>query len=151
MLIQAGKSFEQPDAGLFNGVIADIVDLGIVKHPQYGDKAKLRIVWVLDKNDSEGKPFRVIGTYNQSMNEKSTLFELVSQILGQAPAAPFESETLIGKANQLFLVKSKDAKGKEYTNVKGVLPLPAGAVAPAIPTDFVRVKDKPKTPNDKSF
>lgn len=143
------KTFEQPDAGVFLGTIIDVVDLGIVK-TQFGDKPKIRIVWVLDKNDSEGRAFQVIGTYTQSMNEKSNLFKDVKDILGKPPAVPFESEELVGKSNQLFLAKNQDGAGKTFTNVKGILPLPAGATGPAAPKDFVRNKDKQKNGNGQT-
>lgn len=138
------KKFEQPDAGVFLGTIIDVVDLGIVK-TQFGDKPKVRLVWVLDKNDSEGRPFQVIGTYTQSMNEKSNLFKDIKDILQAPPAVPFESEELIGKSNQLFLVKNADGSGKTFTNVKGILPVPAGQAGPKIPSDFIRSKDRQKT------
>jgi hypothetical protein len=55
-------------------------------------------------------------------------------------------EQLIGKSNQLFIVLEKNADGtKEYANVKGILPLPAGITPLAVPTTFVRYKDKKDT------
>ena len=143
MLISSNnKPFEKPDSGVFLGVVADVVDLGLVQ-TKFGAKAKIRIVWVLDKNDSEGRPFRVMRQLNATMNEKAQLFDLVKGILGTAPPVPFESETLIGRANQLVIIKETVAD-KVFVNVKGVLPLPTGAVAPKVPADFVRAKDKPK-------
>lgn len=136
------KTFEKPESGMFLGTIADFVDLGTVD-TKFGAKRKVRIVWVLDKNDSEGAPFRVIFQATASLNEKAKLYEIIKNVLGQAPAVPFDSEVLIGRSNQLYVAKEKDpVTGKEYANVKLVAPLPTGAVAPAIPKDFVRAKDK---------
>lgn len=144
------KVFEKPTSGAYIGVIADTVDLGVVP-TQYGNKMKVRIVWLLGKIDgsgyaldSEGNPLQVISAMNASMHEKSDLFKLVRGVLGTAPpAGPYDIEQLIGKSNQLFIVLEKNADGtKEYANVKGVLPLPAGVHPLTIPTTFVRYKDR---------
>lgn len=135
------KPFEKPDSGVFAGTLADVVDLGIVP-TKFGAKAKVRLVWVLDKNDSEGRPFRVIRQVNATMNEKAQLFDVVKSILGTAPPVPYDIEALIGRSNQLVIIKENGPDGKPYVNVKGILPLPAGLAAPKIPADFVRAKDK---------
>jgi hypothetical protein len=137
------KNFENPNSGVFLATVADVVDLG-PQTTQYGTKVKVRIVWILNANDSEGKPFRVMRQCTASVNEKSALYELAKGVLGTAPPVPFDTEVLIGRSNQLVIVKETDAKtGKEFANVKAVLPLPAGSVAPRVPADFVRSKDRP--------
>ena len=139
------KAFHNPDTGTFLGTIIDVVDLGKV-HTQFGDKNKIRIIWVLDKMDPDGSPFRVMRQVTASMNEKAALYELVKGILGTAPPVPFDDETLIGRSNQLVVVKEADPKtGKVFANVKVVLPLPAGTIAPQAPQGFVRSKNR--TPN----
>lgn len=150
MLInQSQKDFELPDSGTFTGVVADVVDLGEKVHPVYGTKKRIRIVWVLDKNDSEGRPFRVMVSANATVADKpkeSTLYTVAKKVLGTVPTIPFETETLIGRSNKLFVEREQDPKtGKWYANVKAILPLD-GAPALAIPTNFVRDQDKPKTP-----
>jgi hypothetical protein len=145
-----GGKFEKPDQGLFNGTIIDVVELGPVTTivPGVGPvtKNKMRIIWVLDKNDSTGKPFQVQGTYTFSMNEKSLLFKTVQQVYApQAPPTPFDSEYLMGRSNQLFLIKTANPKDANdpYVNVSGLLPLAPGVVAPQAPTGFIRTKDRP--------
>ena len=148
------KIYEKPDSGSFVGVIADVVDLGLIP-TKFGIKAKVRIVWVLGKadgsgyaNDTEGNPFRVMSSVNATLNEKSDLFKLVRSILGAAPPVPYDVEQLIGKSNMLFVVREIDeATKKEYANVKGIVALPANIPALAIPATFVRSKDKQKTDN----
>lgn len=146
MLIENNqKIFEKPDTGQFAGTIIDIVDLGKVR-TKFGEKVKVRIVWVLDKNDSEGQPYRVMRQLTASVHEKSQLTEVVKGITGQAPVAPFDPDTLIGRSNMLWITKEKDAtSGKDFANVKAILPLPAGMAAPPIPQGFVRSKDRPVT------
>jgi hypothetical protein len=144
------KVYEKPDSGTFMGVIADVVDLGPVG-TKFGVKNKVRIVWVLGKqdgsgyaNDSEGNPFRVMSSVNATMNEKSDLFKLVRDILGAAPPVPYDVEQLLGKANLLFIIKEEDTnkKGVFYANVKGILPVPPNTPVLGIPATFVRSKDK---------
>ena len=80
-----GKKFESPDAGMFLGTIIDVVFLKQVpsKNPKFPEpKDRLRIVWVLDHNDSEGRPYRIIEQPPFRMadggnsTKKSRLFEI---------------------------------------------------------------------------
>lgn len=153
MLIQDNqKPFENPPAGQYIGLLVDVVDLGLVK-TAYGEKAQIRMIWLLFGTnaqgqlvgyfDKENRQFRVMRQASQTMNPKSKLFETVSDVLnGEQPAVPFESENLIGRANLLFVKIEKAQNGKEYANVKAILPLPANTPVPVVPTDFVRNKDK---------
>lgn len=148
------KPFENPPAGQYIGLLADVVDLGLVK-TVHGEKPQIRLIWLLfgmnaqgqlvAYADKENRQFRVMRQASQSMNPKSKLFETVSDVLnGEQPAVPFESENLIGRANLLFVKIEKAQNGKEYANVKAILPLPANTPVPAVPQDFVRNKDKQK-------
>ena len=144
MLIENNsKPFEVPDSGEFIGVIADFVDVGPVAG-QFGIKNKVRIVWVLDKYNSEGKPYNAIQQVTASIHEKSALFGIVKSILGTAPSVPFESDVLIGQSRKLFILKETDTTNpaKAFANIKAIMPLPAGVAPLAIPAGFVRAKDK---------
>ena len=149
-----GKTFTNPPAGQYIGVVADVVDLGLVK-TSYGEKAQVRIVWLLfgatatgqlvPYNDAEGRQFRVFRQASQSMNPKAKLYETVRDIQnGELPSVPFESETLLGRSNLLYVLLEKAQNGKEYANIKVILPLPATITPPAIPVTFVRHKDRDK-------
>jgi len=142
------KPFEVPDSGEFVGVIADFVDVGPVP-TAYGIKNKVRIVWVLDKNDSEGKPYNAIQQVTASIHEKSGLYAIVKSILGTAPVVPFESDVLIGLSRKLFILKEENPNNpaKPFANIKAIMPLPAGVAPLAIPAGFVRAKDKAKNYN----
>jgi hypothetical protein len=144
------KVFELPPSGQYTGVLADTADLGI-KKTQFGDKMKVRFVWVLGKIDgsgyaldSEGNPFRAMSEMSQTTNEKSDLYKAIRGILGTPPpVGPYDVEQLIGKCNSLFIVQEPSKDGtKMYANVKGVLPFPANVAPLAIPPSFVRLKDK---------
>jgi hypothetical protein len=149
MIIEpGGKKFERPDAGAFVGTVIDVIDLGLVpsKNPKFPDaKNRTRVVWVLDRNDSEGKPYVIIEQPPTRMNDggggtkKSRLYEIWEGILQHAPAVPYETEDLIGKSNLLYLVKDG-----EYVKIAGFMPVPYGKVVPTAPAGFVRDKDDPK-------
>ena len=154
LITDSGKTFTNPPAGQYIGVVADVVDLGLVK-TSYGEKAQVRIVWLLfgatptgqlvPYNDAEGRQFRVFRQASQSMNPKAKLYETVRDIQnGELPSVPFESETLLGKSNLLYVLLEKAQNGKEYANIKVILPLPATITPPAIPVTFVRHKDRDK-------
>lgn len=147
------KEFEKPDSGQFIGVIADVVDVGI-KKGKFGDKNKVRIIWILGKADgsgyavdSEGNPFRVMREVNSSINEKSDLFKIVRDVLGAAPpAGPYDVEQILGRSNLLFVVREKNQAGTdEFANVKGILPLPKGVAPLQVPANFTRRKDRKET------
>jgi len=147
MILDQGGNYEKPDTNTYNATIADVVELFGVK-TIYGEKNKIRIVWILDKNDSTGKPLRAMRQVNAVLTEKSDFYKIVTAILGQAPPVRgFDTECLIGRANSIFILKEKTGD-KEFSNVKGIMPLAPGVVAPKIPADFTRAKDrKPFVPN----
>lgn len=143
-----GQKFERPDAGAFLGTVIDVIDLGLVpsKNPKFPDpKNRTRLVWVLDKNDSTGKPYVIIEQPPTRMNDgstgfkKSRLYEIWEGILQAAPAVPYETENLIGKSNLLYL-----SREGEFVKILGFMPVPAGKTPPVAPAGFVRDKDDPK-------
>ena len=161
MLVQDNqKPFENPPAGQYIGLLADVVDLGLVKTGYKPDgQLQARLIWLLfgvnaqgqliAYADKENRQFRVMRQVNQSMNPKSKLFETVSDVLnGEQVPVPFETENLIGRVNLLFVKIEKQVNGtKEFANVKAILPLPANTPIPTIPAGFMRNKDKQQQQN----
>jgi hypothetical protein len=151
IITQSSKDFENPETGRFNGTIIDVIDLG-PKTNRFGEsKVRLRIIWVLDRNDSEGNPFRVMREVNATVADKpkkSNLYEIAESVMGVPPAVGFDTEVLIGRSNELTIVREADAtSGKVYANIKVILPLAAGVVGPPIPQGFVRDTGKAKAKN----
>jgi hypothetical protein len=163
MEIPAGKKFDKPDAGMFLGTVTDLVEMPNVPSTYNGVvtmKNKVRIHWVLARMDGtlvvdkEGKPMEIVGIYNASASEKSTLTKRVKQILnGPFPLIVGTDGTeqlaklLIGRSNVLLLASvenPRDAKDP-YINVDGIAPMPEGSKPPAVPTGYIRRKDRPKT------
>ena len=145
---KGGKEYEKPAPGIYAATIIDAVDLGLVPstNPQYPDaKYRIRIVWVLDAKDSTGRQFRVMERPPAKISSgsgkyKSTrLYDICFGVFGVAPPIPFDTETLIGRSNRLFL-----AQEGEYVNIRGFMPLNPGEVAPVPPADFVR--ERPPIP-----
>ena len=147
------KEFEKPPTGTYVGTIADVVDLGAVTDT-YGTKFKLRVVWMLNKNDSEGKPFQVIRQLNATMGSKagkeSNLYTLVRKVLGTATAPiPYDTDDLVGRSNLLFIEKETATDGRVFSNIRSIMPLEPGQVPVKIPATFVRAQNKtaqPQTP-----
>ena len=136
------KEFEHPEDGQYLGVIADVIDLGEVE-TGFGVKPRVRIVYLLDANDSEGNPFRVVSTYTASLHEKANLRKALKQILGADVSGQFDLEELLGINNQL-VVTTTQKDDKIYTNIVAILKAPKGSPRMAIPDDFVRFQDKQK-------
>lgn len=159
---QEKKVYEQPEAGMFAVSIIDVVQLGLVKSTYNGietEKEKIQVVWALGNGtttapllDSKGDLLTISGFYNKNINmnpktgKKSNLYELIEQVFQTPPGIEFEDETFIGRVNSAFLVRETSAKnGNTYTNIKGLVPLPAGQVAPIVPAGkYVRRKDRVK-------
>ena len=136
------KEFEHPEDGQYIGVIADVIDLGEVE-TGWGVKPRVRIVYLLDANDSEGNPFRVVSTYTARLHEKANLRKALKQILGADVSGQFDLEELLGINNQL-VVTTTQKDDKIYTNIVAILKAPKGSPRMAIPDDFVRFQDKQK-------
>lgn len=160
IIADSSKPFENPPAGQYIGLLADVVDLGLVKTGYKPDgQLQARLIWLLfgvnaqgqliAYADKENRQFRVMRQVNQSMNPKSKLFETVSDVLnGEQVPVPFETENLIGRVNLLFVKIEKQVNGtKEFANVKAILPLPANTPIPTIPAGFMRNKDKQQQQN----
>ena len=143
LISNTSKVYEKPPTGVYIGVLADAVDLGIVQG-KFGPKPMVCLVWVLNAKDKEGNYYRAMAQVNASLNEKSKLYDLIKGILGTAPPVPYESENLIGKQNQLVVALEQDAQGKPFSNIKAILPFPAGTQPFPVPADFVRNKDRQK-------
>lgn len=138
------KEYEKPQTGSYVGVLADVINLGIVQG-KFGPKPTARLVWLLKDTDSEGSHFRVMIQATASMNEKAKLYKRVSEVLNSPVPDNYDLENLIGKCNMLMVRRSEttvNGKKKIYANIESIFPLPAGTAPFAIPQGFVRKKDQ---------
>ena len=141
------KIYEKPDSGIYHGVLADIVDLGLVTTTFKNEthtNPMVRFVWVLDQNDSTGKPLQATERFNVSnYHERSNIYKRMKQILGQAPDVKQDVDLVLGVTRRLVIQRDTSADGaKDFSNITGILPAEPGKVVP-IPTGFVRDRDKP--------
>jgi hypothetical protein len=136
------KQYELPSEGVVLGVMADVIDLGVVKS-KYGTQEKVRFKWLVDEKDSQGQLNSVVASYPKIMKEGSVLRKAVKQILGhdiEGDVETFDVETLIGRCNLLAISHVK--KDRVYANVDAILKAPAGALL-KIPGGFRRKVVKP--------
>src|ERR1035437_4363 len=155
---ETGKSFTKPNTGKYIGTLIDVVDLGLrtPKNPNpafpSGPVHRVQVVWALTGSDgkvfeySEAPPNKLgigSGTF------KSTrLYSIASGILQgpvPQPFGTFDIESLIGKSNELFIVKTGEGDNAR-SEIAGFLPVPPGVTPPTPPADFARtaVKDAQK-------
>jgi hypothetical protein len=144
------KEFEIPEDGLYQAVLADVVDLG-EQPTQFGDKHRARFIYILSETDSEGRPFRLMQQLNVSLHEKSGMAKIVKRLLGKDPGESFDLDLLIGKQCQLDVIRNEGKEGRIFANVNAVLS-PIKSQAVGIPADFVRDcnKDKEEKPVQKT-
>lgn len=140
------KTYEKPASGLYNAILADIVDLGIVStvfNGQTKSYPAVRFVWFVNANGKDGKQLQVSARYNVSnLHEKSNIYKALKMILNAPPAPNLDIDTLIGSVRQILVNTETKPDGKEYANIMGILPAPAGTVVP-IPQDFVMDRKLP--------
>ncbi|HZS43391.1 MAG TPA: hypothetical protein VFA52_04370 [Candidatus Paceibacterota bacterium] len=145
---RSGGNFEKPKTGMYNAVLADIVDLGEVT-TVYNGQAKVqpmvRFVWILDAKGKDGRPLLVTARYSTNLHERSNLYKAVKQILNAPPPTVLNPESLIGLTRRLFIqtdVVMVGQEQREYANILGITPADPGVVV-KVPSDFVRDRNKP--------
>lgn len=139
-----GANFETPESGMHHGVLADIIDLGLVTTTFQGQsktQPMVRFVWILNVNGKDGKAIQVVQRVNANLHEKSNLYKITKQILNAAPSVPYDFEQLIGQTRQLFINVEVKPDGKKFANIMGIAPSTIGNLA--VPADFVRDQTKP--------
>jgi hypothetical protein len=133
--IQGCVEVETPSYRPVIGVIADVVELSV--KTRFRETSAIRFVWITDENGKLGK---IAVQCVASMNQFSRLYEYVTAILWSLPPNPFDTETLIGKANLLLLVNKIWRDGRVHVHLASILPVPRDAQIPQIPADFMRAK-----------
>jgi hypothetical protein len=119
-------SFTPATAGEQQGVIAKVVDLGLVKSEYKGKetiKPKIQVIWQVTEKDEKNLPKRVSQFFTLSLDQKANLYKFCMQLFGKVPDKSFDFSELEGTNRNLLLVPSPDGK---YTNVAGILALKPG-------------------------
>lgn len=143
----SGGNFTPAPAGSWGAVCCDVVDLGIVESTFSGKtkkQHKIRVVWQIDENMENGKPFLASQRYTLSLHDKAGLRKDLESWRGRAftdeELEGFDVETVIGAPCLLSIVQAASG-GNVYANVKGVMKLPRGMQAIRV-RDYIRVVDR---------
>jgi len=147
IIAKAGATFAPAPEGSHPAVCVDVVDLGTLE-VNYGGKSKkqhkIRVVWQIDENQEDGKPFIVQQRFTLSLHEKAGLRKVLESWRGKQftddELQGFDVETVIGKPCLVNVVHAKK-DGSMYANVTSVMRLPKG-LAILTPRDYVRVCDR---------
>src|SRR6185503_7841215 len=93
--INSGTDYEPVSEGVHSAVLADIIDLGKVQ-TAFGEKDKVRFVWLTDEADENGRTKRISKSYTKSLHEKANLRKDVEKIIGKplGSATSFDVERL---------------------------------------------------------
>jgi hypothetical protein len=145
----SGKDFEVVEDMLQGGVLADIVDKGLIDNKfKPGTKVhKGYFVWIVSEEDSDGRNKRVFESFTLSMHPKATLRKRYKELTGKKDEeidamTSVDLDTLIGTKRYLVLSQEDGDNGKTYLKVTATMPLKKGQSAPDIPDDFVRKQDQ---------
>ena len=127
---KSGKNFAPAAEGVQAGVIAKVVDLGLVEKTYQGQTTKkpmIQILWQVAEKDEAGEPKRVSEFFTLSLHEKAKLRKRMINLFGTVPPADFDFEKLLGTNRNLVLVHSKSADGsRTYANIETTMKLNPG-------------------------
>lgn len=139
---KSGGTFAPHTGGVFAARCVSIVDLGTQPGGTYQGKPKapqhkIDVGFITTELLSDGRPAMVKKRYTASLDEKASLRKDIDSWRGRklTPAeieAKFHIKQVLGAACMLNVVQ-EERDGKTYANIAGVMPLPAGMVAPAKP------------------
>lgn len=136
----APKPYELPDEGEHVAVLADVEDRG-VRDTKYGSQFQVRLWFLVDQKNSNGKHIKVTRTYNKSLNETSSLRKDVKSILGNDPGYKYDIEKLIG-LNVRLVIEHQTREGRTFAGVAAILKPAKGGKVLTIPNEFVRAQTK---------
>lgn len=109
----------------------------------------VRLVWQIAEDMPDGKPFMIKKDYRASLHEKAALRKDLTAWRGRSftfdELVGFDLENVIGAACMLNIVEKTSQKGKKFSNISSIMPLPKGMVR-IESRDYQRVKDRPQQP-----
>lgn len=141
--------FVQAPVGVHSAVCVDEVDLGLIPNrfdPESDPVPTVRLVWQISEDMSDGKPFIIKKDYRASLHEKAGLRKDLEAWRGRPfsfdELVGFDLENIIGMACALNIVAKTSKKGKVFSNIAGIMPLPK-SMTKIEPRDYIRTKDRP--------
>jgi hypothetical protein len=150
------KNYPPAAAGIQQGVIAKVVDLGIVEGNYKGKPTKahkIQIIWQVAEKDDEGQPKRVNEFFTLSTDEKSNLRKRMINLFGQPAPAGFDYEKLVGTQRVLVISHSKSKDGsRTYANVDTTTKLtPGQAKLEIVPFELKKKDDVKQVANTQQL
>jgi hypothetical protein len=133
----AGSSsgtFRPCPEGVVQGILVDIIDLGMVTSSYQGETKtshKVNFVWQVDERKDDGARFLVFQRLTLSLHPKSTLRKIVESLRGkkftdEEVEAGYELDELKGNSQALLTIIQNQVGDRVYANISGVAPLMKG-------------------------
>jgi len=145
---KSGKVFTPAAEGIQQGVIAKVIDLGIVKGSYQGkptETHKVQFIWQVAEKDETGQPKRVSEFFTLSNHEKAKLRKRIINLFGKPAPDDFNYEELVGIQRNLMLSHSKSKDGtKTYANIDSTSKLTDGQAKLTIVPFELKKKDEVK-------
>jgi len=140
--------FAPAPVGVHRAICCDVVDRGLVEG-QFGQKHLVRLVWQLEAQTPDGKPYLIDRNFTLSLDERSALRAALESWAGKPltlqQAAGFDLEKLIGVSCALLVVHKPSRDGSRvFANVTAVLPKQPGRTL--VIRDYVRVIHRQPAP-----
>jgi hypothetical protein len=131
------KQYQSPDEGSHLAVLADIENLGEKVTP-WGQQHQLRFRWFVRQVGKDAKELSVIATYNNSLNENSSLVQVITDLTGAPPEDGFDTDTLIGINSWLTIKHNRKPDGSVFPKVGAMRPPAKGDPVLRIPAWYKR-------------
>lgn len=151
----SGGNFIPAPEGTHSAVCVDVVDLGLLEVKWKNEtkiQHKVKVVWQIEEEMQDGKPFLVSKRYTLSLHEKAGLRKDLESWRGRAFSEEelkgFDVENLLNVPCLLNVVHN-GATGTIYANVSTIMRLPK-SMQPIKGRDYVRVQDREPDSRDKS-
>jgi hypothetical protein len=144
MIITGNRNFTPAPEGQHLGVLVDVVDLG-EQDTKFGKKFMVKLIYQIDENMEDGKPFIVSGRFNATLADRSSLRKHIEGLRGakftKEELDGFDPDTLIGTNGLLNIVHNAGDKGV-FANIDAVLPYNPKFGDKLEPREYIRVKDR---------
>lgn len=149
------KEYTPAPEGLHQAVCIDVVELGLVTTQYKGAPYTRRcseIRWVIEEKDPKtGKPHMLLRRFTESLSTKGHLRPFLESWRGKKftneELKGFDIEKLVGANCQIQVIHNISNDGETYANVQAVVPIHKNAGRMAVPSDYIRVKDREQQAN----
>jgi len=138
MELSLKESRELPTPGVYSAKVLRIIDMGTPAeiNSKFAPSRKLRFVFEIDSQMSDGRPFVVDKTYTASLATKSNLFKDLSAFAKHILSAseltgdPIKIQSLLGLTCMVQIDIKQSTAGSDYVKVVGVMAAPKGVSLP---------------------